>query len=483
LEVVYEGDEKVKEAKLQTYTTQFENLKMKEEENIVEYFHRVDEVVNSIRAIGEELEDKPIVKKILRSLPMRYDAKISIIEDRSDLDTLTVDQLHGIFTAYEMRTRNGKSSKNETTFKASKMRQEKNTNDELSYISDEETAKFIKKLKKGIGKYKGKIPLICFNYGKIGHFANKCPYPKKEESDDERTLKNQKKTKTNNEKKFYKKKKTFFTQEDNRSSEENEEDELELLFMGIKIQDDSHSEDEEEVNLEEEILSVIEELRKTKKQNRVLREELIEIKEATKSREREVSKTIKESKQIISDLKSHLLETNKIGEVILQQLNDKKQVCEKLEAEIKLLKGEIEKEKKGSQFENSSKILDKILSSQISPNNKTDLGYTQDSTATLQGSVKKQISYADTLKNSLKKEDNQAKMIPLKTVTHKHKSILPTRVKMTRKIQSSEGIPLNIYLLDIVTLAIILDIRQHTANIMDNTIIEMTKDIRTMSTV
>jgi DNA repair exonuclease SbcCD ATPase subunit len=186
--------------------------------------------------------------------------------------------------------------------------------------------------------------------------------------------------------------------------------------MGIKTQDDKHSKDEEEVNFEEEILSIIEELRKTKKQNRVLREEILEIKEATKSREREVSKTIKESEKTISDLKSQLLEDNKIEEVILQQLNDKKQVCEKLEAEIKLLKSEIEKEKKGSQFGNSSKILDEIISSQRSPNNKTGLGYTQDSTSTSQGSVKKPISYTDALKNSLRKEDNKAKMIPLKTI-------------------------------------------------------------------
>jgi hypothetical protein len=68
---------------------------MKEEENIVEYFHRVDEVVNSIRAAGEEVTYKPIVQKILRSLPMRYDAKISSIEDRSDLISLIVDQLLG----------------------------------------------------------------------------------------------------------------------------------------------------------------------------------------------------------------------------------------------------------------------------------------------------------------------------------------------------------------------------------------------------
>jgi hypothetical protein len=55
---------------------------------------------------------------------------------------------------------------------------------------------------------------------------------------------------------------------------------------------------------------------------------------------------------------------------------------------------------------------------------------------------------------------------------------------MTRRIQSPEGIPLiDIYLLDIATLAIILDIRQYTARFMDNTIIEMSKDIRTISTM
>jgi len=41
------------------------------------------------------------------------------------------------------------------------------------------------KLKKWTGKYKGKFPLICFNCGKVGQFANKCPYPKQEDSDDE----------------------------------------------------------------------------------------------------------------------------------------------------------------------------------------------------------------------------------------------------------------------------------------------------------
>ena len=35
---IYEGDDKIKRAKLQTYRAQFKNLKMKEEENIAAYF-------------------------------------------------------------------------------------------------------------------------------------------------------------------------------------------------------------------------------------------------------------------------------------------------------------------------------------------------------------------------------------------------------------------------------------------------------------
>ena len=35
---------------------------------------------------------------------MRFDSKISPIEERLDLDTMTVDELHGTLTTYEMRT-------------------------------------------------------------------------------------------------------------------------------------------------------------------------------------------------------------------------------------------------------------------------------------------------------------------------------------------------------------------------------------------
>jgi hypothetical protein len=97
-----------------------------------------------------------------------------------------MDELHRIFIAYEMRTKQENSYVNEATFKASKIsKQKKEKQDEYRSNSDiskddEDVANFIKRLNKGTdGRYRGKLPLICFNCDGIGHFANKFPHKKK----------------------------------------------------------------------------------------------------------------------------------------------------------------------------------------------------------------------------------------------------------------------------------------------------------------
>ena len=84
---------------------------MKEEENIGEYLLRVDEVVNHIRGLGGKLREKEFVSKVLRTLPMKYDSKSSTLEERDDLNQVTVDKLYGILTAYEMRMGLNESSR------------------------------------------------------------------------------------------------------------------------------------------------------------------------------------------------------------------------------------------------------------------------------------------------------------------------------------------------------------------------------------
>ena len=49
--------------KLQSLKIQYESLKMKDEENISEYFKRIDNLINKIKGFGVELLDYELVEK------------------------------------------------------------------------------------------------------------------------------------------------------------------------------------------------------------------------------------------------------------------------------------------------------------------------------------------------------------------------------------------------------------------------------------
>jgi hypothetical protein len=91
---------------------------MNEDENISKFFLRVDEMVNAMRGLGETIDDSLLVQKILRSLPERFNPKVFAIEEMSELKTLSLDQLLGTLTAYEMRISTDQNSSREASFKA-----------------------------------------------------------------------------------------------------------------------------------------------------------------------------------------------------------------------------------------------------------------------------------------------------------------------------------------------------------------------------
>ena len=120
-----------------------------------------------------------------------------------------------------MRTGLNESSRKEATFKASSKNQSENL--------DDEEALFIKKLEKGTGKYKGKLPLKYFNCGRIGHFASKCTYPKQYDSGERETSKF-KKVKQGTQRSPMRKNKIVYTIEDS------EDEETEIIYMGVDTQ-------------------------------------------------------------------------------------------------------------------------------------------------------------------------------------------------------------------------------------------------------
>ena len=49
---------------------------MKEDEDIEIYFLRVDKIVNTMRGVGEKVENPTLFQNILKYLPMRFDSKV-----------------------------------------------------------------------------------------------------------------------------------------------------------------------------------------------------------------------------------------------------------------------------------------------------------------------------------------------------------------------------------------------------------------------
>jgi hypothetical protein len=102
-----------------------------------------------------------------------------------------MNEFQGILTSYEMRAKQYNPVMKEETFKASKNIKKKYKQRAKSYCSssddleeDEEVDNFLRRLEKETGKYKGKLPLICFSCDCFGHFANKCLYKKKKRNEE-----------------------------------------------------------------------------------------------------------------------------------------------------------------------------------------------------------------------------------------------------------------------------------------------------------
>ena len=68
---------------------------MTEDESISEYNERVLEIANDSLLLGEKIPESKIVCKVLRSLPRKFDMKVTAIEEAQDITALKLDELFG----------------------------------------------------------------------------------------------------------------------------------------------------------------------------------------------------------------------------------------------------------------------------------------------------------------------------------------------------------------------------------------------------
>ena len=89
----YARDKMIKGMQVLNLIREFELQKIKEFETIKDYSDRLLSIANKVRLLGSKLNDSRIVEKILVTVPERYEAIVTILENTKDLSKISLTEL------------------------------------------------------------------------------------------------------------------------------------------------------------------------------------------------------------------------------------------------------------------------------------------------------------------------------------------------------------------------------------------------------
>lgn len=86
---------------------------MKDSDFVDHFMTHVTSIVNQLHTHGENIQEKKVVEKVIRSLPNKFNMVVVTIEESKDLSQLTVEEVMGSFLTHESRfSRNDESLDN-----------------------------------------------------------------------------------------------------------------------------------------------------------------------------------------------------------------------------------------------------------------------------------------------------------------------------------------------------------------------------------
>lgn len=112
IKTLCQGADRVKKARIQMLKSEFEALSMRENKQVDDFQLRMNGLVINIRALGEEMDEQYVVKKLLRAVPSRFIQITSTMKQFGNIETMSVEEAIRSLKAHEVCVR-GKSESNE----------------------------------------------------------------------------------------------------------------------------------------------------------------------------------------------------------------------------------------------------------------------------------------------------------------------------------------------------------------------------------
>lgn len=114
-------------AKLQTMRNFFENVKMLTSESVNEFLTKVEGLVSQMKVLGEDVAEKHVIEKILRSLIPKFDGVVTTVDISKDLTSMQIDELSGILLTAEERMKSNEEGLEQAFSSKESIRGKRNT--------------------------------------------------------------------------------------------------------------------------------------------------------------------------------------------------------------------------------------------------------------------------------------------------------------------------------------------------------------------
>jgi hypothetical protein len=76
---------------------------MKDNELVKDFFSRMTKIINQIKSCEDNVSNKRVAEKILKSLPQKFEHTVAFIEETKDLSRLSIHELMGSLEVHEQR--------------------------------------------------------------------------------------------------------------------------------------------------------------------------------------------------------------------------------------------------------------------------------------------------------------------------------------------------------------------------------------------
>ena len=186
IRILHVGVDHVVQSKIQSLRREFENLAMKKDEKVSDFSSRFTKIISELRDLGERLEEKEAVAKLLRSMPVKYDSLTFSLEQFGNMRGLSVDEVIGSLRVHEQRLQERYSREEEQVLLARAFNQSKKTDHGSSSRGRGRGTSRGRGRGHGRGKFSkndkdeeekkpfDKSKIKCYNCQKMGHFADEC---------------------------------------------------------------------------------------------------------------------------------------------------------------------------------------------------------------------------------------------------------------------------------------------------------------------